>query len=180
MSRYFTSRGVVYKINNGTATHKYSLQGSGGGEFFDRGAGGGGPGGGAGGAAAGAAAGLVDSESETVVILTGYQLREQEILGKTACLNDYRVMYSFGKGFGDITISGEALLGAPEQSDSFEAKLKTFYETNRVSQKVDGAVKFSTGQAAETFEFFLVGMSVNGYQPEVEILPFSFTGVLSK
>lgn len=168
--RYFTSRGVVYKINNGTPTHKYSLQGEGNGEFFDRGKGG----------KTLSGFGLADSEAETVVILTGYQLREQEILGKTACLNDYRVMYSFGKGFGDITINGEALLGAPEQSDSFEAKLKTFYETNRVSQKPDGALKFSTGEAGETFEFFLVGMSVNGYQPEVEILPFSFTGVLSK
>ena len=168
--RYFTSRGVVYKINNGTPTHKYSLKGAGDGEFFDRGSGG----------RSLSGFGLSDSESETVVILTGYQLREQEILGKTACLNDYRVMYSFGKGFGDITINGEALLGAPEQSDSFEAKLKKFYEANRVSQKTDGAVKFSTGQAGETFEFFLVGMSVNGYQPEVEILPFSFTGVLSK
>ena len=123
-----------------------------------------------------------DTHDSTAVIFTGYTMKENEIVAKAACLNDNRVLYTFGKGFGDITISGEALMGPAYIHSNFEGVLQTYYELNRASVGGGGAhVSLSSTQGGGmALPFFLVGMSVNGYDPTLEILSFSLIGVLSK
>jgi len=117
----------------------------------------------------------------TAILFTGYSLNETEIVAKNACLNDQRVMYTFGKGFGDITVNGEILIGAPstEGSDS-ESKLLEFYEENRVSNKKKETLKLSVANESEIIPFYLVGMSIMQYNVALEILGFRLIGVLAK
>ena len=111
-------------------------------------------------------------------ILTGYNVQEQEIVAQAACLNDLRVMYTFGKGFGNIQITGEMLLGAPEAQSSIEGALFGYYETNRVSVKKKPLTLSISGGGS--IPFYLIGISVNQYNLELELLPFSLTGVVAK
>ena len=116
------------------------------------------------------------------VIITGYTIKETEVTAKTSCINDHRVMYSFGKGFGDITIDCEGLLGNGHEDNelnNFQESLGKIYEAARLNVAGGKPAIFSIA-GAKAIEFHVVGLSVGGYIPEIEVLPFSFIGILSK
>lgn len=116
----------------------------------------------------------------TAVLFTGYTLTESEIVAKNACLNDQRVMYTFGKGFGDLSVSGEILMGAPSSKSTAEADLLSFYEDNRVSSKKKETLTLSVASKSELIPFYLVGVSILQYNVPLEILSFRLIGVLAK
>ena len=115
-----------------------------------------------------------------MALFTGYTLNEQEIVAKNSCLNDQRVMYTFGKGFGDIVINGEILMGAPISNSKAEADLLKFYEDNRVSKKKKDHLTLSVASESKVIPFYLVGVSIVGYNVELEILNFRIIGVLAE
>tara|TARA_B100002019_G_scaffold291014_1_gene310052 strand:- start:572 stop:1036 length:465 start_codon:yes stop_codon:yes gene_type:complete len=154
MSDYMPARGTVYLVK-GKGNKKYKLDPD---PFTNEG----GPG---------------DTLSYGI-IFTGYQLTEQEITAKIACLNDQRVMYTFGKGFGDITINGEVLCGATDGSGGGEKALLDYYEENRVNIKKEALTL--SGPKGFTAEFFLTGLTIVQYNTQLEILNFRFQGVLAK
>jgi hypothetical protein len=123
---------------------------------------------------------LPKGKENAACIITGYSLNETEITSKIACLNDQRVLYSFGKAFGEIHVSGELLLGeAGKTTDSsMEYDLRDYYDKNRVS-KLDDSIGFSAGKTL-TMDFFLTGLSIANYNLEFEILPFTLVGTLVK
>lgn len=111
-------------------------------------------------------------------IMTGYNLKEEEITAKTACIDDKRVMYSFGKGFGDITVNFEALLGANPKECDFEQYITSTYDACRLSAAKGKTAKLSV-IGGGTIEFHITGLQIGGYIAEFEVLPFSFVGVLA-
>ena len=149
---YFPSRGAIYKVD-GDGIHKYEVQPE---TPFDNG-----------------------TPEKGITIFTGYTLNEQEIVSKNACLNDQRVMYTFGKGFGNIVITGEMLLGIPENQGDKEQELSTYYESWRVHSKKDEPLTLS-GPNGFSKEFYLVGMTVTNYNVAMEILGFRLTGILAE
>jgi hypothetical protein len=111
-------------------------------------------------------------------LFTGYNIAEQEIVAQAACLNDLRVMYTFGKGFGNIQVTGEMLLGAPEANSSIESSLYDYYNKNRVS-KLKAPISISLG-AGGSIKFFLIGLNINQYNVDYELLPFNLQGVIQE
>lgn len=112
------------------------------------------------------------------IIFTGFSVNEEEVTSKVACLNDQRVMYTFGKGFGDITVVGEILCGATDGVGGGESEIVKYYEDNRVS-KLKKQITLS-GPSGFKAEFFLVGLSILQYNTQLEIINFRLQGVLSK
>jgi|APSaa5957512493_1039668.scaffolds.fasta_scaffold16974_3 hypothetical protein len=149
---FLSSRGAIYEVQLGTAK-KYNLKPKG---LFSKDA------------------------PNSVALFTGYTLNEQEIVAKNSCLNDQRVMYTFGKGFGDIVINGEILMGAPISNSKAEADLLKFYEDNRVSKKKKDHLTLSVASESKVIPFYLVGVSIVGYNVELEILNFRIIGVLAE
>lgn len=119
-----------------------------------------------------------ESNEKYATIFTGYNLQEQEIVAQAACLNDLRVMYTFGKGFGNISVNGEMLLGAPEANSAIESSLYDYYNTNRVS-KLKGPISISLG-AGGSINFFLIGLNINQYNVDYELLPFTLQGIIQE
>ena len=119
-----------------------------------------------------------ETNEKYATIFTGYNLSENEIVAQAACLNDLRVMYTFGKGFGNIQVNGEMLLGAPEANSSIESALYDYYNTNRVS-KLKEPISISLG-AGGSIKFFLIGLNINQYNVDFELLPFSLVGVIQE
>ena len=152
---YFPSRGAIYKVD-GDGKHKYKLEP----ELFKK-------------------TGSSSISKNGQILFTGYSLVEKEIVAKNACLNDQRVMYTFGKGFGDIIVTGEMLLGIPEGKSKIENELQEYYEAQRVHTKKEEPLTL-TGPSGFTKEFYLVGLSIMQYNVALEILGFRLTGVLAE
>jgi hypothetical protein len=121
---------------------------------------------------------LFAEDPDWAIIITGYSMKETEITAKTACINDKRVMYSFGKGFGDMTINCEALLGAQASKCKFENWIEREYEQARLNSA--GGTPAQLSAAGVAIQFHITGLQIGGYIPELEILPFAWIGVLSK
>tara|TARA_Y100001972_G_C7648619_1_gene326046 strand:+ start:1339 stop:1803 length:465 start_codon:yes stop_codon:yes gene_type:complete len=154
MSDYMSTRGTVYVIE-GKGAKKYELDPN---PFKTEG-------------------GKGDT-LEYGIIFTGFQLNEQEVTAKVACLNDQRVMYTFGKGFGDIAVVGEILCGAADGTGGGEKEIVDYYEENRVATKKEALTL--SGPAGFTVEFYLTGLSILQYNTQLEIINFKLIGVLSK
>lgn len=154
MNTYMSTRGTVYKIK-GQGAKKYELDPN---PFKTQ-----------------------KSGQDTLkygIIFTGFSVNEEEVTSKVACLNDQRVMYTFGKGFGDITVVGEILCGAVDGAGGGEAEIVKYYEDNRVAQ-LKKQVTLS-GPSGFKAEFFLVGLSILQYNTQLEIINFRLQGVLAK
>ena len=121
---------------------------------------------------------LFAKDPHWAIIISGYSLKETEITAKTACINDKRVMYSFGKGFGDMTVNCEALLGAKASACKFENWIEKEYERARLNSA--GGTPAQLSAAGVAISFHITGLQIGGYIPELEILPFAWIGVLSK
>lgn len=147
-----TARGTIYLVT-GKGTAKYKIEPS----LFE--------------------AGEPDNP-DYAILFTGYTFMEQEVVAKVSCLNDQRVMYSFGKGFGDLSILGEVLCGNYKAAKGAEKVLSEYYEENRV-HSLEAPIKFS-GPENFAKEFYLVGMQIMQYNTAYEILSFRLNGVLAE
>mgnify|MGYP001461555970 CR=1 FL=1 len=116
------------------------------------------------------------------VYLTSIDVSDYDITGKVVCLNDKRVLYEFGKGFGQIAISGEILIGTPAESTHTHGKLKPiikFFNSKRVSAPGGKApLTISAGKLGGKFKFYLTTFSFGQIRPEIGLINFQLSGDL--
>ena len=129
--------------------------------------------------------GMPDSDNNWASIIIGYTITEKEVTSKMACIDDERVMYSFGKGFGEITIQCEVFLGSPEGNQSIDliAEIVNVYEQKRLTsgtgRNVQIPMKLSI-EGAGTISYFQTGIDVGNFNPELQILQMTIKGVLAE
>lgn len=112
------------------------------------------------------------------VLFTGLRVSERDIFGAVSCLNNVKVFYTFGQNFGDVTISGEILLGNfddRETAASTVASLADFFWKYRVSNR---KYPVTVSALSEKFLVYLVGMDFLDISLDTHILPFILHGVL--
>tara|TARA_B100000579_G_scaffold300828_1_gene250761 strand:- start:6344 stop:6841 length:498 start_codon:yes stop_codon:yes gene_type:complete len=162
--RYFPARGTLHIISGGGG-QKYSSPWEG--------------------RAGGVDVGMPESDKNWASIITGYTITEKEVTSKMACIDDERVMYSFGKGFGEITIQCEVFLGSPEGNQSIDviAEIVNVYEQNRLTsgtgRNVQVPMKLSIAGAG-TITYYQTGVDVGNFNPELQILQMNIKGVLAE
>ena len=160
--RYFPARGTLHWISGG------------GGRKYDSGWTG----------AEGVDKGMPDSDNSWASIITGYTITEKEVTSKMACIDDERVLYSFGKGFGEITIQFEIFLGSPEANKSFDLinRIIEVYEQKRFTsgtgRNIQVPAKLSI-EGAGTISYYQTGIDVGNFNPELQILQMTVKGVLA-
>ena len=111
--------------------------------------------------------------------ITSVDVVDFDITGKTICLNDKRILYEFGKGFGQITIRGEVLLGHKSAGEKGAklSKLVSWFNSNRVS-KNSKPLTLSSGSFGGTFKYYLTTFNCGNWNPELGICNFTITGDL--
>ena len=119
--------------------------------------------------------------------VTNIQVNDFDVTGKVICLNNRRILYEFGKGFGTIKIDGNLFLGPPAPSGGAwtgtvkleQAKLATiidWFNEKRVSQYKD-SVKLTTTDHG-TYKFIVNQFSITGIETEFDLMHFSISGDL--
>ena len=96
----------------------------------------------------------------------------RDIVSGVPCFNQKRMLYKFGKDFGNITISGKLILGPVNSSAQGEGALRSWYESNRGN---NAAISSVFGNAVS---FVVNGISIGGIDNEYNILDFTINGVL--
>ena len=112
----------------------------------------------------------------SIPLIRDILIDDRDIVAKVACLDDMKVIYSFGKDFGSVTIMGECLLGSDCKSYTSDGDVADYFEENRISNKLE-AIAFSIA-GARAYDFYLTGLQFLNYDPEYNILPFILTGAM--
>jgi hypothetical protein len=124
---------------------------------------------------------------DSAAYATSIQVMDFDVTGKVICLNDKRVLYEFGKGFGTIKVDGELFIGPAKSgttgrgaitaNDASLGRIIDWFNENRVSARTEPLTIQTSGEHGE-FVFFASSFSVNGIQPEIGLVSFSITGDL--
>tara|TARA_B100000035_G_C20975166_1_gene542838 strand:+ start:786 stop:1256 length:471 start_codon:yes stop_codon:yes gene_type:complete len=114
------------------------------------------------------------------MFITSVDVTDFDVTGKIICLNDKRILYEFGKGFGTIQIRGEILVGHKSFQGKNGAKITSLIEwfnQKRVS-KNPKPLTINGGRFGGKYKFYLTAFSAGQWNPELGICNFSMTGDL--
>lgn len=111
------------------------------------------------------------------VLINNVAFGKNDIVLPKPCLDNLRVFYTFGKGFGSITVSGEILLGPVGSMNAGEALLNDYIDKYRVAQ-INDFIQVSSLSGGVSYPFYLVNGGATGLDPQLHILNFQLQGVL--
>lgn len=86
----------------------------------------------------------IPDAADSKALILGIPLSLSEIVQTTTTLDDRRVLYVFGTAWSELSVAGILLLGESSTRGEQLAKLKQWYDENRVSQKM-APIKVSLG-----------------------------------
>lgn len=105
--------------------------------------------------------------SSVPILITGGQVMDTDLILPVVCLNNIRIMYSFGANFGDAAVSGIALLGAGGSNKA--ESLKSYVDGKRTSGAGSQAY-LSTPLGG--FKVYVTGFSLGAPDSDFQIQPF--------
>jgi hypothetical protein len=116
---------------------------------------------------------------KTHMFITSVDVTDFDVTGKIICLNDKRILYEFGKGFGTIQIRGEILAGHPgmQQQTGKISGIIDFFNEKRVSKNPQ-PLTIKAQRFGGTYKFYLTSFSSGQWNPELGICNFTMTGDL--
>lgn len=122
----------------------------------------------------------VEAEQVQPILIQSVETTQSDIIGMVNCLENVKVVYTFGQNLGNVGIIGEILLGplgggALGTEASGVRQLMNFFEKYRASNWRD-AVKVSC--LGESFFVYLTGLRLLRVDPDLHIMPFQLTGIL--
>lgn len=114
-------------------------------------------------------------KSQVPVLITGAALTDSDIITPKICLNGKRIIYVFGRDFGDVAVMGLALLG--EGGSAAFANLRANVDSRRLSAGGSGATYLSTPLGG--YRLFIVGFGLSAPDADYQIQPFVIHGKLA-
>lgn len=100
--------------------------------------------------------------NDSKCLIMGAPLAFQEIVQPTTTLDDKNVLYVFGTAWNELSVSGMLLLGEASTKGALLEKLVSWYESNRVSEKM-GPIEVSLGPAG--VEAYVTGLRLGQANP---------------
>lgn len=108
------------------------------------------------------------------ILINDVIVNRGDMYSAVSCLNNEKLIYNFGKAFGDITISGTILMGSMSIGID-ERALHLYFDTYRMSS-LKKPLKVLAG--ITLYQFYLTGMGIGTTDPEYHTRDFTFTGVV--
>lgn len=116
---------------------------------------------------------------EAPILINSVETTQNDIISQMSCLNNTKVLYTFGQSFGNVAVGGEVLLGPlgnmPTGEKGGTRRLLDFFWTYRVSVYERPITVSINGEA---FYMYLTGLKLGAVDRELHILPFVLVGTL--
>ena len=120
--------------------------------------------------------GIASSLTAPVLIL-GCSLHDPDTLVPVATLDNFKVIYNFGKGFGQVNILGMALLGNETSSGEGFAGVVSWFNKHRTSELED-TVKLSL-PGGVAYNIFVSALAVGQTDPKFNTQQFMIGGIVA-
>lgn len=115
--------------------------------------------------------------------VTSIQVTDFDVTGKVVCLNDKRVIYEFGRGFGTITVQADVLIGntaISNKSGNFGEVIDHF-NSKRISENpepVTVVARSGTSNSTAKFRFYLSQFNLGPINAETGVVSVQLVGDL--
>lgn len=116
----------------------------------------------------------LSGSASSPILLQSINVDQKVINLPVVCLDNARIMYVFGKDFGDIAVGGLALLGKGGTGPAL-SEVVAFYKKNAAANGNSTTVSVSLPGNA-SYKFYLLGLVISDPNPELQYFPFMLTG----
>lgn len=111
-------------------------------------------------------------KGEPPVMITGISYGENDVILPVVALDDKRILYTFGKNFGQFSLHGTIYLCGCQQDTMKIQKLMSTFESERVS-KAKKPINFSTGDYSA--KVYPQEITLQNGNPNRQSIDFSIT-----
>lgn len=119
------------------------------------------------------------SPSDRPILVRAISFEDKDITSPITTLGGVRVIYRFGKGIGNVRISGEILMGPAGDAGNAQSQsdVITFFESHRVSVRDEPVI--ATLPGGRGVQAYLYGLLMGDMDPATHTQPFLITGYLA-
>lgn len=129
-----------------------------------------------GGGGAYALEGLDRGSAESPILIQGADLHDADILLPVSLLDGGKILYTFGRAWGDVSVAGVVLLGSA--GDGSLKKVKSWFESRRVGGSTDPRpVNLST--PGGPYKLYIHAFGLGMPDAEFHIQPFMVYGKIA-
>lgn len=115
---------------------------------------------------------------ESPILIDGVDSNDKDIVFPVTTLDKKKYLYVLGQDFGNVSISGVALLGRADQGGSAFRTIVSYYNSKRVEAGNKPITVSMPGGVSQ--KVYLVGMTVGRPDPQYHIQPFQFVGMVAE
>jgi len=148
MSAFFSARGCVLVVGGAPGAGFYRVQG------------------------------LRSGSGKTPVLISGIQYTDTDVILPVTTLESFKVLYSFGEGFGNFAVTGTLLLGPSGKTPDCIKDLTSWFKNRRTANN-DSPVNVSA-PGGVAYKVFFNGLGISGADPAYHTLTFSLQGVIAE
>jgi hypothetical protein len=134
-----------------------------------------------GGAAKVSGSGLPESlfNDETPMFVNAIQVDDTDSVGKMACLSGKRILFVFGKGFGNVSVDINVIVGTGKSEGGNAGEIMESFNQNRVSTSENTSeITVKDGKTNFSVSFYLVRAVMRSVNPEIGLYGGTLYGVL--
>lgn len=119
--------------------------------------------------------GMPGGSNESPILILGASLTDIDVVLPVTTLNNLKILYTFGEGFGNVSVMGLVLLGSGGSSASMGA-VTSWFRSNRVSKgKHTADLSFPGG----AYRMYITGFGLGDPDPQFNIQPFVVYGLIA-
>lgn len=119
--------------------------------------------------------GLSGGGASSPIMILNAGVNDTDIVLPVATLNNKKILYTFGRGFGNVAVNGMILLG-PNGKSANLGTLLGWFGSHRASAG-GGAVNLSFPGGA--YKIYVVGMVLSEADPQFNIQYFQIAGLIA-
>lgn len=117
-------------------------------------------------------------ESTSPVLILGISVNDEDIVLPKPTLDKFKILYSFGQGFGQVQIQGLALLGpSGGGGGSAVAKVTEYFQAHRTSSSAEPIGVSLPGRVA--YRVYLTALAVGQTDAQFHTQQFLIGGLLA-
>jgi hypothetical protein len=120
---------------------------------------------------------LDSGASKDPILIMSVTVKDDDVVLPVITLENTRVLYTFGAGFGEVSVNGIILLGKAGAAGGAYSTIVNFFNSKRVSKSK--APVNVTGPGA-SWRIFLLGLTIQDADPQFNTQGFSFVGNIAQ
>ena len=120
----------------------------------------------------------ISSPTTSPVLILGASLEDPDVLVPRSTLDGFRIVYSFGPGFGSVNILGVALLGNENGGGKGFASVMQWFQQNRASAKKKPVQLSLPGKVS--YNVLISGLAVGQTDPRFNTQQFMLGGIIAE